>query len=242
MGLLHKVKNTITSLTGYWIWKRNQLPRGIELYTDLKHKFNKEKLGIVFDVGANVGQSIVWYKKYFPQANIYSFEPVKSTFAALEEVAKNYQGVFCENIALGNENGEQPIYIQEQSTWNSLVINESIVREVSELVSVKTLDRYMESNGIKTIDFLKIDTEGFELEVLKGAHQALSEQCIDFIYCEVGLNEENSRMSSFFTLTEHLSKYPYSFYSYYDIQGEGEKWCHGNALFVSNRQSFQTMR
>jgi tRNA1(Val) A37 N6-methylase TrmN6 len=59
-------------------------PSGLDLAYDLKRILDGNQLQTVFDVGANVGQTALYFNKHFPNANIYSFEPVKGTFGTLE--------------------------------------------------------------------------------------------------------------------------------------------------------------
>jgi len=72
------VKHLLDRYAGYWVYKSKYLPVGADLRLDLG------RLGIsvntLFDVGANVGQSSLRFRKDFPRASIWCFEPVKSTY------------------------------------------------------------------------------------------------------------------------------------------------------------------
>ncbi len=55
---------------------RNTLPHGTEIFMDLKKAFHESRFKKIFDVGGNIGQSALHYSDEFPEADIYSFEPV----------------------------------------------------------------------------------------------------------------------------------------------------------------------
>jgi len=78
-----------------------------------------------------------------------------------------------------------------------------------ERVKVNTLDRVMEENGIDFIHFLKIDTEGYEMEVLKGAQEALGSKRIGIIQVEAGLDPAISPHTSFEQIRKHLAPLGY---------------------------------
>jgi hypothetical protein len=108
------------------------------------------------------------------------------------------------------------------------------LRHREETVQIDTIDLYCSRNEIRKIDLLKIDTEGFEIEVLKGAHEMLSQGKVSLIYCEVGFLKQNSRNTYFANLTEYLANYGYYFFGLY--QFDSHDWVKGgylgNALYV----------
>jgi FkbM family methyltransferase len=93
------------------------------------------------------------------------------------------------NFALGSEIADIAMFEYDQPGWNSLLPNAQFAvrfgMEPRQLqVRCTTLDRFCFERGVKQIDVLKIDTEGFDLEVLKGASSMLAQQAIKFIYFE----------------------------------------------------------
>ena len=127
---------------------------------------------VVFDVGANVGSYSKSWLSY--DANIHAFEPGEKAFALLEE--KYGQTITANNIALAAHSGEHYLYqVKDDSRLASLLKrshpNHTWVK--SERVKCLSLDEYCESKRITEIDFLKIDVEGYEMEVLKGAETML---------------------------------------------------------------------
>lgn len=161
-------------------------------------KSNIYKFKVVFDVGANVGEwteqvtnlSREYSKKTQDSiVEIYSFEPSKQTFKTLEKNVGNFKNVSIHNIGLGEKREEKLFFIYgEDSTLNSVLDRSSngLQKQETENVSLDTLDLFCNDKKIDHIDFLKIDTEGNELNVLKGATRMIREAKIIAIQIEYG--------------------------------------------------------
>ena len=226
------IKKIIGTSTGYWLHKLNNLPVGADLFVDIQHKINYPALTTVFDVGANIGQTRKYFRFHLPAANIYSFEPVAATFAQLRNSAAGDTNCVLENMALGDEAGEKTIRLfdGDMTVLNSLrddVMNNA-ANAKEETIRIDTLDHYCQVNGISKIDLLKIDTEGFEINVLKGAEQMLQNGHISFVYCETGFQQSNQRNTYFPTLTEFLAEQGYYFFGLYNT--DYHDWQRGNHL------------
>ena len=131
---------------------------------------------VVFDVGANIGQSIVRFKKVLPKSKIYSFEPSERPFAQLSVEASRYSDVKAFQLALGSSNGELTLYENSSSDMNSFLemgCNGSGSVVGQSVVSVLTIDAFCSEHQINYIDILKIDAQGFDFEVIKGAKQMI---------------------------------------------------------------------
>lgn len=139
----------------------------------------------VFDVGANIGDWTADALAINPSVKIVSFEPVAETF----EILKNRKFVGnckLENIALSNLNGDIDFFVYENSVLNSAEKREGVAVKKIEKVKTVRLDDYCKEAGVTEIDFLKIDVEGFEFDVLKGAEDMLAKKKIHALQFEYG--------------------------------------------------------
>jgi FkbM family methyltransferase len=148
---------------------------------------------IIFDVGANEGQSIKRFNLIFNNCIIHSFEPIKKCFDRIVEDYPSKQFI-KNNYALSEKSVNKRFFINKYSATSSFDrINKNYYQPNNEknktvkILKVKTvtLDSYINLNKIKKIDILKIDTQGHELNVLKGAKNALQKSMINFIEAEI---------------------------------------------------------
>ena len=167
----------------------------------------KDSVRTVFDVGANVGTFSGFASSLFPEADIYSFEPVADTYKTLNENSKHKNKLYPFNIAFGSGREEnKKIFRKKDSQWNSLANNDSWYQDENnfELIQVDTIDHFMSENKIAALEILKTDTEGYDLQVLKGAEKALTENRIKIIVCEVAFNKEDIQHSYFNEIQDYL--------------------------------------
>lgn len=147
---------------------------------------------VVFDVGANVGgYSKEALQRFGDDLQLYSFEPSEHTFRELEENTRQFKNIKRYNFGLGHENGAVPFYGNEPGSGLASVFNRRLdyrnrAFHKMEDVQIVTLDSFCEEKGIDRIHFLKLDVEGNELNVLKGAENMLERRNIDFIQFEFG--------------------------------------------------------
>ena len=167
--------------------------------TNGEFRFAKEILpsaNVVFDVGANIG---LWTQSALltnPNAQYHCFEPCPSTFAELSanEFPAN---VILNNFGLGDAEGTLKMYLDPLvSGNNSLYSRRGIPRPpVGEVdVRLTTLDTYCVERGIDRVSFVKIDVEGHELALLKGAARMLAEGRIECIQIEYNDSWIDSRI------------------------------------------------
>lgn len=137
----------------------------------------------IFDIGANVGNYAMKMKKFGFAGNIISFEPLSEAFRKLQKNAKKDSNWKTINIALGDTDGETEINIAGNCDSSSIlemlplhVKNEPTSSYIGkEKIKVNKLDTLFD-NYYKKGDkiFVKIDTQGYELNVLKGSEKSLS--------------------------------------------------------------------
>jgi len=144
----------------------------------------------VIDVGANVGQFALMIHKIINDAAIYSFEPINECYMELVNKKDRINNLKCFNLALGSETREGVINRNEFLPSSSLLAMESLHKEAfpytaktyQEKINITSLDKiHNEIDWVQKI-LLKIDVQGYELEVLEGAKNSLNS--IDLIIVE----------------------------------------------------------
>lgn len=208
-------------------------PRGVDFYQDFENSIEDFKPKVVFDVGANVGQSAKEFRKHWSNAKIYSFEPVPSTFADLKKETELDKNIFCFSIGLGAKQGTASFLDEGASDRHRLT------ESPKGSIEVQTLDKFCKDQGISEISFIKIDTEGGDLEVLKGATDLLRRQCIDAIQVEAGMNQDNKLHVPFSEFQKFLAPYGYFLFGIYDQISEWEQTKpylrRTNPIFISSK-------
>ena len=165
-------------------------------------KNNLKSKIILFDVGAHHGETLKLFSKKFEIEEIHCFEASPINFKILSKELKRLNQkskIYLNNIGIGSSNKNTFINQTEEtssSSINEFNMNSKYFKKKMKILNIKNyenfykkipikiikLDDYIEQKKIKKIDILKIDTEGFELNVLKGLK--LNNKKIKFIYFE----------------------------------------------------------
>jgi FkbM family methyltransferase len=152
-----------------------------------------EKPLVIFDVGANRGDYVQLALVQFANQPlmIHAFEPSAAAFAELSRRWAARNEVVLSNTALGSEAGERTLYCDVAgselgSLYQRLIEHHDLHLTSRELVRVETLDGYCAAHGIERIHLLKLDVEGHELEVLRGAGRMLEQKRIAMVSFEFG--------------------------------------------------------
>ncbi len=172
--------------------------------------------GTILDVGANMGQSCLPLAEALPEARIYAFEPVTRSFEELQAKVADHPSIEPLNLALGAAT-ERGLVISDRTSYtNRLALPEPPAKRPSlaqalgrapggppavvpeppprrrarrQEVEIITGADFCRGRGIDRVSFLKVDTEGHDLEVVRGFGPLL--EIVDFVQVEAGTNEYN---------------------------------------------------
>lgn len=211
-----------------------------EDFLDQKNTLSNQKVQVIFDVGANLGQTTRKYRKMFPKATIYAFEPFLEIFKEYVHSTRGDAKIHPENIALSETNGTAVFFVNNLHYTNSLLQNnEDYTAKIDVYNPIKTtkvqtekLDTYCQKNNIERINILKIDVQGGELLVLKGAQEMLSRGAIDLIYTEVEFTPIYKNQPLFDDIENFLRQYGYTVHKKYNISYESTKPISGDVIFT----------
>ena len=199
----------------------------------------------IFDVGANIGQSVEQYRAVYPDAQIHAFEPDPEAFAELVRATERDPLVTCVNLALSDHPGEASLNSYGQTFMNSFMpfsdrgssyVPFSTELKATHAVGVTTLDTYCSENGIDHVDILKMDTQGAELKILDGARDALNAGQIDVVFCEHIFVDIYTGQADPFEVMSRLVASGFALFDFYDFYYEKSgqlKW--GDALYRHQR-------
>lgn len=249
-------------------WTQNLLKRAFGLHVSRKPPFGEDPLweirrlrrwapdDVIFDVGANDGRTVVKLQKYFPSPRIFAFEPVPSTFEQLASSTASMQNVRRFPVALGTKPEDRTIYTGSRSIHSSFS-PDGWEPSATALVQVSTVDRMVAELGIPYVHFLKVDTEGHDLEVLRGAEESLSAHRIGIIQVEAGFHQHSRHFAGLEEIRRYLAPRAYSLFGVFTQRrtprgpraqvGIGNfsqrrvpnALAHCDAVFVSNDLLFQ---
>lgn len=234
------LKKWIVSLSGIWFYSTNKLPVGTHFQLFLKHRV-KFQLNTIFDVGANVGGFSKELLKLNSRSKIYCFEPFSDAFQKLKENLES-SSVQFHQLALGDSSGVVSVLHNDsgRSDTNSLIKeNQSLNSSKQEQIQVITLDEFVENKSIECIDLLKIDTEGYDLKVLKGGKESLKNGIVKLIFVECGLDPSNTYHVYFPEILSYLIDNKYVFVGFFqtDIRKIDRKIHFSNGLFIHESQA-----
>lgn len=233
------IRSGFERLTGWDVYTVE--PRGVTLPNDVRRYLPKLNMRVVFDVGANVGQSARGYLRTFPAATIYSFEPVADTFVSLKASVILSRQVRCFQLAFGDAYGEAEMVLEGDNDRYCLQEHHKSPTAPRRLeqVQLETVDRFCRRHSIEHINLLKIDAEGHDLAVLRGADEMLRQGNIDLVQAEVAMTSLNSLHAPFASVTAFLEKHNYHLFGIYDQVGERAArravLRRSNAVFVAPR-------
>ena len=169
---------------------------------------------IVFDVGANIGTFTTWLANTFPKGKVFAFEPQRAVFQILcgNVAINNLYNVYTYNCGVGKINEvksfEEPNYFSKDD-FGTFSLVEDIIKQKSGdsiQVDIVTLDSFCEKHKIQTIDLIKVDAEGMDLDVLEGATNLLT-QCKPALFVE----HCDNRKSIIGKLQKFLDQFKYQY-------------------------------
>jgi len=151
-----------------WIEETGRIDHNEDVVNKVCKYFNEGDH--VLDIGASLGDHTVPYARRVGRVGkVYAFEPQPESFDCLKFNVRHYPQVQIFNFALGEADGEMKWINRDDNVGASRVIEEPDGRDEVTMIEVRTLD----SIHFPRLDFIKIDTEGYDLFVMRGGIETI---------------------------------------------------------------------
>lgn len=223
---------------GYVWFRKPELPWGLDLASDLQRcGFDLAACRCVVDVGAHFGVESRRFAAMLPQAEVFAFEMMPSTFETLSRNVAGEPRIRPHCCGLSNEAGSVNVSVESNSQQNSLHHSVApLAGGATEAVALRRLDEMAGELGIGTIDLLKVDAEGHDLQVLQGASALFDAGRVRAVFVEIDFGGSNLVHGQFAQISAWLAQRRLRFLSLHDVEVTEHAGVHffdyANALFV----------
>lgn len=240
MKLLKRAIREAVRKCGYELCRTQRF--GFDPLRDISAIYGNRRVKAIFDVGANEGQTAVAYAAAFHPERIYSFEPNPITFQKLSRIAETHPMIRPINAALGDVSEKRKMILTGYNCTDSLLkpsnearryLGDIMLEKGTADIKTFTLDTFREESKIDHLDLLKLDVQGFEMQVLKGARQTLKEKKISLILAEVNFVSLYEGQAYFHEIYNELLGHGFQMVGLYGLNyraGSYLNWA--DALFV----------
>lgn len=192
---------------------------------------------VIFEAGGHYGEDTVRFIAKWPKGKVISFEPNPHSFELLSQAIIGIQNIWAYPLAVSDRNGEAILNVCYGTTGDNPVFEgASSLLEASDWQAIHyrgpkvtvpcvVLDDWCELNGVEKIDFMWLDLEGLELQVLKSSPKIL--ETVRALYVETNFKEFRKGMTQYGELKNFLEKSRFKLVAHWYAEG-----FQGNALFA----------
>jgi FkbM family methyltransferase len=203
--------------------------------------FKLDPTNIIVDVGGAAGEMANIFSGSFPEAKIYSFEPLPSTYKLLLENTRHNSMIIAQNKGLGSVAKTDEIHVAHRFTSSSLFemkkeienpfFAEHLKEKGTESVEISTLDKEIPSD--KKVNILKLDVQGYELEVLKGGTETLKRTAI--VLVEMQNHDLYSEAPKYYDIDSFLVGAGFELYNIIPSLRQDKKLYEWDGLYINKK-------
>lgn len=206
--------------------RRANVPFGVRWEDDIAYYLRGRSMQVAFDIGAHRGESALFLLETFPGVAVHSFEPFPGNYLALQQAVAG-RNVRTVQAAVTDCSGTVALAGGDTSQRGGVHGTGPTIE-----ATAATLDEYASEHGIDRVDLLKIDTEGNEAAVLRGASGLLSGGGAEFVVCECEFTaREDEPHGDFRAIFDLLAPLDYRVVSFYTSGVDNLGWLWGDVLF-----------
>lgn len=236
--LNHTLRNEIEEMSKKGtLFPLNHIQQSIKLSGRLLNKNF-----IILDIGGGIGASLKLFSGHFPDKKIMVFEPVTESYNAIKERFPDHVNIEFIKAAAGNETSEKEINIAGRITSSSLlplvadpdsdVFNEKNLGQVRvEKIKIVRLDDFLAKNSDE-VGIMKIDVQGFEMDVLKGAEMTLKRT--DIIVLEANNHDAYSGSAKYYDIDRYLRDRNFALYNIFPSIVDNDRLKEWDMIYLNN--------
>lgn len=211
---------------------------GWDPFVDMRRLLEAEGRGtqpVILDVGANAGQSVFRFREAFADPRIHCFEPSPNTFGVLRRHTECTPNLKLNQAAVGSSTGTMILHENSSADMSSFLELGSqnwgtVTHDTA--VPVTTVDQYCQESGIDRVDILKTDTQGFDLEVVRGAAETISGGKLSLIFLEITFCELYQNLPTLDEVYRELRERGFDLISFYEFSYQNNRAGWTDALFA----------
>lgn len=231
--MMKRIAKALSALAvpGYW----PSLSRGVVPGFEHGTAFIGQEFSTVFDVGANKGQFAMFARHRWPEARLVCFEPLPEPLRRLSKLVGRDAEIHP--IALGDYEGEAEMHLASREDSSSLLALGDAQKRLFSMhesrlapVPVRRLDAMFKAKDLSRPTLLKIDVQGFEFEVLRGASAVL--HAIDEVYVECSFVELYVGQKLASAVTEFLNGFGLAETGRFNVCRDGDAEIQADLLFT----------
>lgn len=234
---MKNVKQSIRALlrsVGLDICRYSRGGMGVDPFCDMRRFLKRVEKPMIFDIGADAGQSVDKFKHFFPDSFIHSFESSPATYEKLGRHCDDIDDVKTWNCRVGSRPGTLPLLENSESVMSPFPppgkLNGGRFEKRAH-VEVVTLDAFASVHDIPFIHILKSDTQVYE--VFKGAEGLMNDNRIGLVYFEFVFSNQYNGLPPFYDVFRFLLQHNFSLVTFYGSHFQADLVSWTDALLIN---------
>jgi FkbM family methyltransferase len=206
---------------------------------ELLEMLSQQRPKVIYDIGANVGVWTILAKTIFPDSEVHAFEPLANHSARFTTQTAGLQSVYLHNIALGNVSGETDLHVVDFTDATSVLPLAAAGQDQWDLretevqkVRIERLDTWVSSKKLPWPDLIKLDVQGFELQVMQGGSKCLESARV--VLTEVSFHEYYRGQCLFHDIVGYLANFRFRVFALGRGTAVGQPLTQADVLFIKS--------